>query len=270
MLLEGCRCLEIDIWNGEPNTPDSVSSVSSEDEDEDGDDEVKKKEKKERRSIKNRLSSLSGKLDKLKTRDGQATVDDTSGNPVQRRAEPRVFHGYTLTKEITFRDVCYAIRDGAFVNSDLPVVVSLEVHTNPEQQETMVEIMSEAWKGLLVDLTPEMIADLEQGKVEKLPSPLDLRNKILIKVKWTPPTQPTGSETPQSPEEGAVDIVGQSANEKDSAKQAKPSKVVHALSQLGVYTQAHTFRGFTHPGKSILICEELGLNRIRAAQRESH
>lgn len=32
------------------------------------------------------------------------------------RAEPRVLHGYTLTKEVPFRDVCKAIRDAAFVN----------------------------------------------------------------------------------------------------------------------------------------------------------
>ena len=31
------------------------------------------------------------------------------------RAEPTVVHGYTLTKEIPFRDVCSAIRDAAFV-----------------------------------------------------------------------------------------------------------------------------------------------------------
>lgn len=31
------------------------------------------------------------------------------------RAEPRVLHGHTLTKEVPFRDVCMAIKDNAFV-----------------------------------------------------------------------------------------------------------------------------------------------------------
>src|SRR5690606_12965244 len=111
----------------------------------------------------------------------------------------RVLHGYTLTKKTTFREVCYAIRDSAFVASDLPAIVSLEVHTSLEQHETMVEIMTEAWKGLLVELTPEQIADLESGNIKQLPSPAELRNKILIKVKWSPPPKQAASLDAQTP-----------------------------------------------------------------------
>lgn len=34
----------------------------------------------------------------------------------QMRREPRVLHGYTLTKDVPFREVCEAIRDSAFVH----------------------------------------------------------------------------------------------------------------------------------------------------------
>jgi hypothetical protein len=47
--------------------------------------------------------------------------------------EPAVFHGYTLTKEVPFRDVCRAIGQNAFVTSELPVIVSLEVHADHVQ-----------------------------------------------------------------------------------------------------------------------------------------
>ncbi|KAG8732089.1 hypothetical protein FRC12_019437 [Ceratobasidium sp. 428] len=47
--------------------------------------------------------------------------------------EPAVFHGYTLTKEVPFRDVCRAIGETSFVTSDLPVIVSLEVHASHAQ-----------------------------------------------------------------------------------------------------------------------------------------
>lgn len=238
---------------------------------EDGDDESRKAAKKDKlsrsKSLRERFSSLTGKLERLRTKDeakpkgeapeipeGPKATVAVEVKPTKPRAEPRVLHGYTLTKEITFRDVCYAIRDGAFVNSDLPVIVSLEVHASPEQQETMVEIMTEAWKGLLVDLTPEMIADIEQGKVKKLPSPGELKNKILIKVKWAPPPKASGAAT--SPGEETVDIIGQVPTEKGASEQKKASKVVHALSRLGYYTQGHSFRNFTQPGKSYVPPED--------------
>lgn len=47
--------------------------------------------------------------------------------------EPSVFHGYTLTKHVPFREVCQAIRESAFVASDLPIIVSLEVHASHTQ-----------------------------------------------------------------------------------------------------------------------------------------
>lgn len=162
------------------------------------------------------------------------------------RPEPRVLHGYTLTKEITFRDVCYAIRDSAFVTSDLPVIVSLEVHASLEQQETMVEIMQEAWKGLLV--TP----DLEAGR---LPSPEELKRKILIKAKWAPPTGDNADDEIN----GLDDALEQakSAEEKEvraesitasASMQKTKAKMLHALSRLAVYTRGYHFSDFTQPG----------------------
>ena len=59
--------------------------------------------------------------------------------------------------------------------SDLPVVVSLEVHAHSDQQAKMVAIMQETWKDLLVPA-------LEHDCIE-LPSPKSLRRKILVKVK---------------------------------------------------------------------------------------
>jgi len=38
------------------------------------------------------------------------------------RAEPRVLHGYTLTKEISFREVCVAIKETAFVTRFVYIV----------------------------------------------------------------------------------------------------------------------------------------------------
>lgn len=98
--------------------------------------------------------------------------------------EPEVFHGYTLTKEISFKDVCKAVAKHAFSEQggagEGPVIISLECHAGPEQQEKIVKIMREQWGDMLVQ-------GIDPEDVENLPSPLELRRKILVKVFSAPP-----------------------------------------------------------------------------------
>ncbi|KAL4926995.1 putative phosphoinositide-specific phospholipase C [Aspergillus undulatus] len=154
--------------------------------------------------------------------------------------DPKVLHGHTLTKGTTFREVCYAIRDSAFVVSDLPVIVSLEVHASLEQQETMVEIMEDAFKGLLIEITPEMEA------METVPPLKDLKRKILVKVKWVPPT-----DEGQEDEEDRTDDLEQLAqtDSTQSASQApqRPAKILRSLSRHAVFTKGFSFRQFSQP-----------------------
>ncbi|KAL2002753.1 hypothetical protein VTN02DRAFT_6032 [Thermoascus thermophilus] len=277
-LLRGCRCLEIDVWDGDEDSAssedddDDASSSSSSSSSEDGavknngEDRTKdRKQKREKSESNKRLSFLSNKFHRLMKRGSPseappvATVAGSAAPPGSgvaekiasiARPEPRVLHGYTLTKEITFREVCYAIRDSAFVTSDLPVIVSLEVHASLEQQETMVEIMQEAWKGLLVTPDPE---------AGRLPSPGELKRKILIKTKWAPP--PTGDNADDGINElDDAFAQGKSAEEEDvpaesitasKSMQKKKAKTLHALSQLAVYTRAYHFSDFTQPEATI-------------------
>ncbi|KAK5072984.1 hypothetical protein LTR64_000609 [Lithohypha guttulata] len=92
---------------------------------------------------------------------------------------PRVTHGYTGTTSISFVEVIRAINRCAFEASPYPVILSLEVHCNPIQQARMVEIMYEHINNgkLLSYPLPE--------NVYNLPSPEDLKYKILVKVKAT-------------------------------------------------------------------------------------
>lgn len=89
------------------------------------------------------------------------------------KLEPRVLHGWTLTSEVPFRDVCKTIRETAFLTTNLPIIVSLEVHADLEQQETMVQIMKEEWKGVLIDEAHESCKP-----EERLPILSDLLNKV--------------------------------------------------------------------------------------------
>jgi hypothetical protein len=49
---------------------------------------------------------------------------------------------------ITFRVVCQAIAKYAFCTTDLPLIVSLEIHCSIEQQKKMVEVCS-CWISLI-------------------------------------------------------------------------------------------------------------------------
>ncbi|KAF2965486.1 hypothetical protein GQX73_g8098 [Xylaria multiplex] len=263
VLLRGCRCVEIDVWDGDDTDSESESSDSDDGSNSDGSKGNKGSKSPSRaqkiaskfpRSLTNRLekTSLGSKLTAKKgeeaTRDtpaeeqegasdGTVSLKKTS-TPKAVAVEPRVLHGYTLTKEVSFRDVCEAIRDYAFVVSDLPVIVSLEVHCNSEQQEMMVQIMNEIWDGYLIQKP--------SGDGQHLPAPGDLRRKILVKVKYAPPgtsSQPVDEE--DLPPEAQADPKAKAATAK------KASKIIQALSALGVYTRGVSFKSLTQPEASM-------------------
>ncbi|RDA92834.1 hypothetical protein CP533_2867 [Ophiocordyceps camponoti-saundersi (nom. inval.)] len=205
VLRRGCRCVEIDVWDGVGYEDVSDSSSSEE------------KHKSRLDSLRERLpESLAARLEKTSLGKKDETVHEED-----MEIEPRVLHGYTLTRHVPFRDVCHAIRESAFAFTDLPLIVSLEVHCSPRQQAVMVDIMKDAWRGFLVT-TPSTAPS-------SLPSPDSLRRKILVKVKHV--DQDLGG----SNDEAAPPV----------------SKITHALSRLGIYTQAVSFKTWTQPEASM-------------------
>ena len=229
-LIKGCRCVEIDCWNG---------------------------------------------------KDGQ----------------PRVTHGNTGTTKILFADCVSEINRYAFINSDFPVFLSLEVHCDPEQQLKMTNIMKSTFGEKLV-----LQALLDRS--HQLPSPDQLKGRILVKVKKasenTPPpgsldpdtgkggrkrsvssplattgappaitSLPPLSNSPSfetmlavpaqipSPAQTPVNITSASSAAEDSdslqtpltaalsPNKKKTSKIVRALGDLGVYLQGYKYRSAT-------------------------
>ena len=247
VLLRGCRCLEIDVWDGE----DSDTSASSSDEERGATTHHSKPKPKS-----SRWSRMKAKAVQIRGSSPSRDRHSFGSNPASPpkasdrlapsmssdKTEPRVLHGYTLTQSIPFRAVCHAIGESAFKASSLPLIVSLEVHANLDQQQTMVEIMKESWKDHLVDL-----GHLEEGP-KSLPPPESLQNKILIKVKWTPNSHTGESNDPS--DQAAFKTTEASADEAPS-NQKKASKILQSLSELGVYTRAYTFKQFNQPEASI-------------------
>ncbi|KAF8711838.1 Phospholipase c, partial [Rhizoctonia solani] len=161
--------------------------------------------------------------------------------------EPAVFHGYTLTKEVPFRDVCRAIKENAFVTSELPVIISLEVHASHAQQEKMVSIMKEELGDYLVS---ERLSQQLDDKA--LPSPHALHRRLLVKVKHFPVAtdpviaQPTPETKPNDPDNDTSDSSSdeelREAAAAASKTKPKKSKVIQALADLGVYISGHSFK----------------------------
>ncbi|KAI0385221.1 PLC-like phosphodiesterase [Hypomontagnella monticulosa] len=163
--------------------------------------------------------------------------------------EPVVMHGYTLTTPVGFREVCRAIREVAFETTKLPIIVSLEVHADQEQQEVMVQIMKEEWDGILVDRPHETCPNGRMPRLE------ELLNKILIKVKKASSCLDTAATMSTLSPNSTVDDDA-SGSEDDRPAALNGSKKVKVpicekLSALAIYTHSEHFTDFESPTAKI-------------------
>ncbi|XP_025057992.1 1-phosphatidylinositol 4,5-bisphosphate phosphodiesterase beta-1 isoform X2 [Alligator sinensis] len=95
--------------------------------------------------------------------------------------EPVITHGFTMTTEISFKEVIEAIAECAFKTSPFPILLSFENHVDsPKQQAKMAEYCRLIFGDALLMDTLEKYP-LEAGV--PLPSPMDLMYKILVKNK---------------------------------------------------------------------------------------
>lgn len=270
-LLKGCRCVEIDVWDNEmPASPDKSREGSAR-------GMVRPTQSRRRistSSLHTAAAHLKGAIDDRieRTReyfgvekvhshrfdisagsvegrigpDEKVNLKQTTSRhkPVLLGDEPIVMHGFTFTQPIGFREVCKAIREAAFETTRLPVIVSLEVHANQEQQECMVEIMKQEWAGLLVEEPHETCPN---GRMPRLD---ELLGKILVKVKKAPLSAESSMNGGLSPRIGGIDDTATSTTSgSEDDRAAKRPKVIicEKLSQLAVYTHSEHFVKFESP-----------------------
>lgn len=105
--------------------------------------------------------------------------------------QPVVMHGHTLTTRISFVEVIKTINKYAFIKSRFPLFISLEVRCSLATQVIMANIMMEVFGDKLVKEPLDPSSD-------RLPSPSDLMERIIIKVKKSqqPEESPRNGERP--------------------------------------------------------------------------
>ncbi|KAJ3506827.1 hypothetical protein NLJ89_g6652 [Agrocybe chaxingu] len=94
-------------------------------------------------------------------------------------SEPMITHGKTFTTKVSLKEVCEAIAKYGFVASPYPIIISAEVHCGLAGQDMIANIMVAVFGEALVRINP---GDCPE-KVENLPSPEELKYKILLKAK---------------------------------------------------------------------------------------
>lgn len=328
VLSRGCRCIEIDVWNGDALTPaqDDVN----------GSGKVKREHNRsisgsslpnaaanvieavlgDRASTYSRSPSIPSKptfsgpdnahksaSENQKNVNGSASGPDTITTPAQSprppsarfrqgypKHEPIVTHGWTLTIPCGFREVCVAIRESAFQINDLPVIVSLEVHADHQQQEVMVDIMKEEWGELLVD---KPLDGIDQRF--RVPTLGELRRKILVKVKKPPQRIDAAHSVPalspplaQDEDASASDddsdeqppnrlkpgdvVPGQSPSLGSPGQQRRDPKVpvCAKLGDLAIYTHSERFKSFEVVSKKPSHMYSISESRILELHETHH
>ncbi|XP_042325408.1 1-phosphatidylinositol 4,5-bisphosphate phosphodiesterase zeta-1-like [Sceloporus undulatus] len=173
--------------------------------------------------------------------------------------EPVVYHGHTLTSKITFQNVINVVHKHAFEVSDYPIILSLENHCSPPQQERMAAHMLDIFRDTLC------VSTLDDSMPSQLPSPEELKYKILIKNKKVGSLEDTlrrrgercrgqigeteETEVSDEEEEDATGHLLKKIPHKTPSKKGKKEKghkvkVAMLLSELVIYTASRKFASF--------------------------
>ncbi|XP_061747483.1 1-phosphatidylinositol 4,5-bisphosphate phosphodiesterase delta-1-like isoform X2 [Nerophis ophidion] len=171
--------------------------------------------------------------------------------------EPEIYHGYTLTSRILFKDAINAIKEYAFKTSEYPVILSLENHCSVEQQKVMAQHMSSILGSALVT------SPLGDGMPTDFPSPEEMKRKFLIKAKRlnkleaifaSEATEIDDAEVTEE-EESDDDDDEEEEEEEEKRKKKKKLKLAKELSDMVIYCKSVHFHGFDDAKRNLSFYE---------------
>lgn len=133
------------------------------------------------------------------------------------------YYYLTLSIYIFIADVIRAIAEYGFVTSPYPVVLSIENHCCLEQQKVLAKIMIDIFK----DKLAMPLRNADGSFVTSLPSPMELKHKVLIKGKRlaTQGAEADDADDPEDDDEEAEDpsVKVSVKDSKDAPKKKKNS-----------------------------------------------
>ncbi|XP_071318832.1 1-phosphatidylinositol 4,5-bisphosphate phosphodiesterase delta-3-A-like isoform X3 [Trachinotus anak] len=161
------------------------------------------------------------------------------------KGEPVIYHGHTLTSKVPFVKVIETINEYAFKTSPYPLILSLENHCSVEQQT----IMAQQLRAILGDKL--LTKPLGALNFHSLPSPEDLKGKILVKGKkeYVLEECSLSASDFSSSDEEASQTEGRPHQKKEDKKPGV-SKLSPELSELVVYTRSVPFKSFEQAAKN--------------------
>uniref|UniRef100_A0A8C1TGK9 Phosphoinositide phospholipase C n=1 Tax=Cyprinus carpio TaxID=7962 RepID=A0A8C1TGK9_CYPCA len=153
--------------------------------------------------------------------------------------EPVIYTGHTMTSHIVFRSVIDVINKYAFVASEFPLILCLENHCSLKQQKVMFQHL----KKILGDKIHTDPPNLEDSY---LPSPSDLKGKILLKGKKLA-SNCIGSEGEVTDEDEGAEMsqrMNNEGGEQQTAVQPKKFQLSKDLSDLVTLCKSVRFKDF--------------------------
>lgn len=183
-------------------------------------------------------TSIEGYIRALQRGCRSVEIDIWSGD-----SGPIVTHG-KITSSISLRDVLEIVKKYAFIVTPFPLFLSLEIHCKPLYQHKVKE--------LLVDILGDMlITQSTMPRDIQLPSPMDLKHKILIKVKKTSFDDLDSSQSSFTSSSTTTTTHDDDDDELTTTlklqKKKRQFQIVPDLSAMGVYAQGLKFVNFSLP-----------------------
>nr|BAB13760.1 phospholipase C [Watasenia scintillans] len=157
--------------------------------------------------------------------------------------EPIITHGFTMCTEVSFEDVVHAIGECAFKVSEYPVILSFENHCSVPQQKLLAKYCHEAFGEMLLS-EPIDGHPLKPGVT--LPTPYDLKKKILIKNKKMHKGAGDDEDMAGLTDEEKKKI---EKEKKDAGTAAKEAEAAEEMSDLVNYIQPVHFTTFEQAQK---------------------